>query len=97
MMHGVGNLIGNHDPANYAPNYHAESDTYDKVDLKSLKVNSAIVAAVTLEFANDLSISLPRQSMEEIEELVNSTDLEQQMRSMMGIWDQWKEGKRGRQ
>ena len=95
MMHGVGNLIGNHDPANYAPNYHAESDTYDKVDLKSLKVNSAIVAAVTLEFANDLSISLPRQSREEIEELVNSTDLEQQMRSMMGIWDQWKDGKRG--
>ena len=97
MMHGVGNLIGNHDPANYAPNYHAESDTYDKVDLKSLKINSAIVAAVTLGFANDLSLSLPRQSRKEIEELVKSTDLEQQMRSMMGIWDQWKEGKRGRQ
>jgi Zn-dependent M28 family amino/carboxypeptidase len=97
MMHGVANLIGNHDPANYAPNYHAESDTYDKVDLKSLKINSAIVAAVTLGFANDLSLSLPRQSRKEIEELVKSTDLEQQMRSMMGIWDQWKEGKRGRQ
>ena len=97
MMHGVGNLIGNHDPANYAPNYHAESDTYDKVDLKSLKINSAIVAAVTLGFANDLSLNLPRQSRKEIEELVKSTDLEQQMRSMMGIWDQWKEGKRGRQ
>jgi len=28
---------------------------------------------------------------------VKSTDLEQQMKSMMGIWDQWKDGKRGRQ
>ena len=55
------------------------------------------MAAVTLGFANDLSLSLPRQSRKEIEELVKSTDLEQQMKSMMGIWDQGKDGKRGRQ
>ncbi|MFQ5633127.1 MAG: M28 family peptidase, partial [bacterium] len=27
MMRGVANLVGNHDPYNYGPNYHAESDT----------------------------------------------------------------------
>lgn len=96
MMHGVGNLIANHEPANYAPNYHAESDTYDKVNLKALKLNSAIVAAVTLGYANDLNINLPRQSRQNIEKLVESTDLEQQMKSMMGIWYQWIDGKRGR-
>jgi Zn-dependent M28 family amino/carboxypeptidase len=96
MMHGVGNLIANHNPANYAPNYHAESDTYDKVNLITLKQNSAIVAAVTLGYANNLDIILPRQSKEDIEKLVQSTDLEQQMKSMMSIWPQWVAGKRGR-
>ena len=96
MMHGVGNLIANHEPANYAQNYHAESDTYDKVNLQALKHNSAIVAAVTLGYANDLNIDLPRQSRQDIEKLVESTDLEQQMKSMMGIWYQWVDGKRGR-
>ena len=96
MMHGVGNLIANHEPANYAPNYHAESDTYDKVNLQALKHNSAIVAAVTLGYANDFNIDLPRQSRQDIEKLVESTDLEQQMKSMMGIWYQWVDGKRGR-
>ena len=96
MMHGVGNLIANHNPANYAPNYHAESDTYDKVNLITLKQNSAIVAAVTLGYANNLDIILPRQSKEDIEKLVQTTDLEQQMKSMMSIWPQWVAGKRGR-
>ncbi|MBT8190276.1 MAG: M20/M25/M40 family metallo-hydrolase, partial [Bacteroidia bacterium] len=52
MLQGVPNLVGNHKPYNYGLNYHAASDTYDKVDLVSLKKNSAIVAALTLGFAN---------------------------------------------
>jgi len=95
MMHGVGNLVANHEPQLYGPTYHAASDTYDKVDLQSLKINSAIVAAVTLGFANAERIPYARQSREEIETLVKSTDLEAQMR-MFGIWEQWRDGNRGR-
>ena len=95
MMHGVGNLVANHEPQLYGPTYHAASDTYDKVDLQALKVNEAIIAAVVLGFANADKIPYARQSREEIEHLVNTTDLEEQMR-MFGIWDQWEEGKRGR-
>jgi len=95
MMHGVGNLVANHEPQLYGPTYHAASDTYDKVDLQALKINAAIVGAVTLGFANADKIPYSRQSREEVEQLVNTTDLEEQMR-MFGIWDQWKEGKRGR-
>jgi len=96
MMQGVANLIGNHEPANYGPTYHAESDTYDKVNFQNLKINSAIVAAVTLQFANLEKFSWKRQSKAEIDQLVKSTDLEQQMRSF-GIWDDWSGGIRGRQ
>jgi len=97
MMVGVPNLVANHEEYNYALNYHAESDTYDKVDIVQLKKNTVIVAALTLEYANDLSIKLKRQTRSEIETLIVNTDLEDQMRAMMNVWDEWTTGIRGRQ
>ena len=97
MMVGVPNLVANHEEYNYALNYHAESDTYDKVDIVQLKKNTVIVAALTLEYANDLSIKLKRQTRSEIETLIINTDLEDQMRAMMNVWDEWTTGIRGRQ
>jgi hypothetical protein len=95
MMQGVPNLIGHQADANYASNYHAASDTFDKVDQQQLKLNSAIVAAVTWGFAN-ADKRLPRWSRQQVENLVKKSDLEQQMRDF-GVWDDWASGKRGRQ
>ncbi len=95
MMEGVVNLVANQESANYGPNYHAESDTYDKVDFKSLKINSAIVAAVVLGFANADPVTWKRQSRADVEQLINSTDLGQQMKSF-NMWNDWAQGKRGR-
>ena len=94
MIEGVPNLIAAQSDANYASNYHAESDTFDKVDQQQLRLNSAIAAAVIWGFANDTA-RLPRQTHEEIAALIGSSDLEQQMRSM-AVWDGWAEGVRGR-
>jgi carboxypeptidase Q len=95
MMEGVPNLIAAQADANYASNYHAASDTFDKVDVQQLKLNSAIAAALVWGFAND-DARLPRWSREQVESLVESTDLEQQMRNF-GVWEDWASGKRGRQ
>ena len=97
MLEGVGNLVGNHLPQVYGQNYHASSDTYDKVDLKQLKVNSAIVAAVILGAANldDDEITWKRQTRPEIQQMFESFDLEFTMR-MFNVWDSWMAGKRGR-
>lgn len=95
MMEGVPNLIGHQADANYASNYHASSDTFDKVDQQQLKMNSAIVAALVWGFANS-DDRLPRWSRSQIEELVNRTDLEKQMRDF-GVWEDWASGNRGRQ
>jgi carboxypeptidase Q len=46
-------------------------------------------------FAND-DDRLPRFSRDQIEELVNTTDLEAQMREF-GVWEGWANGERGRQ
>jgi hypothetical protein len=94
MIQGVPNLIANQADANYASNYHAQSDTFDKVDARQLKLNSAIAAAVVWGFANGAA-RLPRQTYEEVAELIATTDLEQQMKSM-AVWEGWASGERGR-
>ena len=95
MMEGIPNLIAMQADANYASNYHAASDTFDKVDQRQLKLNSAIAAAMVWGFANSED-RLPRQTHAQIVELINSTNLEQQMRDF-GVWEGWVTGDRGRQ
>ncbi len=93
MVQGVANLVANQDPANYGPNYHAESDTYDKVDTRQLRVNAAIIAAVTLGFAN-MDVSWTRQEYADVQKLIDSTGLRSQM-DMFGLYPGWKDGSRG--
>jgi len=98
MLEGVGNLVASHKPFNYGQNYHAESDTYDKVDLAQLKRNSAIVASVALSYANlpEWKVNWKRQTREEIaKEIVEKHNLEFSMR-MFGVWESWVGGTRGR-
>jgi len=94
MMEGVPNLIAMQADANYASNYHAESDTFDKVDQQQLKLNAAITAALIWGFANSDERAV-RYSRAEVEHLVEGTDLEDQMRHF-GVWQDWAEGRRGR-
>jgi hypothetical protein len=95
MMQGVANLIANQESANYGPNYHARSDTYDKVDLPQLKLNSAIAAAVTWQFAT-MDVTWKRQTVEEVERLIATTDVLEQMKSFAGIWFDWVHGDRSK-
>jgi hypothetical protein len=94
MMQGIGNLVANHAPADYAPNYHAESDTFDKVDLCQLRLNAAIIAALTYGFAN-MDVTWKRQTRAEIQKLMDTTDLRQQM-DMLNLYPGWLDGTRGR-
>jgi hypothetical protein len=94
MLQGIGNLVANQEPATYGPDYHARSDTFDKVDLRQLRLNAAIAAAVVWGFAN-AEVGWGRQSPAEVETLVETTSLKGQMVSF-GMYDQWKAGKRGR-
>ena len=94
MLEGVPNLVGRHAPQFYGPNYHASSDTYDKVDLKQLKINSAIVGAVVLGYANG-DYGLPRQNRFQVDQMINDFNLEFTMR-MFNVWEPWVSGERGR-
>jgi Zn-dependent M28 family amino/carboxypeptidase len=95
MMEGIANIVGNHESAEYGPNYHAQSDRIDQCDLRTLRLNGAIVAALTWGFST-ADLTWTRQSRAELEDLISSTDLEQQMRRF-NVWDDWAQGTRGRQ
>ncbi len=52
MLEGVPTFVADQDEANYLENYHAISDTYDKVDFAQLKKHVAEAAVLSLELAN---------------------------------------------
>jgi len=94
MLEGVAHLVANQESANYGPNYHARSDEFGAVDQKQLRLNAAIIAAVTLAFA-EMPVTWKRQTRADIERLIATTDLRQQMESL-GMWGEWASGARGR-
>jgi hypothetical protein len=94
MIEGVANLVANQDSANYGPNYHARSDTFDKVDQRQLRLNAAVAAAVVWGLAQG-DVTWKRQSAAEVEALVNGTSLKDQMTSF-DLWESWADGSRRR-
>lgn len=94
MLHGIANIVADQEPASYGPNYHARSDTYDKCDTRVLRQNSVVAAALAYGFAT-MPDALPRQSRADIDALMKTTDLSDQMKAM-GVWEGWANGTRGR-
>ncbi len=96
LLEGVPTLVANQEVANYTDNYHASSDTLDKIDIGQLKKHVAIAAATALGIADLPELLGPRQSRAEIETLLKETGLEVQLKGF-GEWDDWASGARGRQ
>jgi carboxypeptidase Q len=96
LIEGLPTLVANQEEANYLPNYHAASDTLDKVDIRELKLNTTIAALTTWGLADRPTPLGKRLSRAELETLMKETGLDQQMKSM-GLWPDWEKGTRGRQ
>jgi hypothetical protein len=95
LLQGVPNLIANQETERYLADYHAESDTLDKVDTKQARRNAAIAAVAVTGIANAPGRIGKRQSRAEIEQVLRRTGLADQMRNY-GLWSDWQSGKRGR-
>jgi len=95
MLEGVPTILPNQDPANYLVNYHASSDTFDKVDFKQLKINEAMAAELVVELANAKGRIGPRYTRAQIEATFPETHLDDEMKGFR-LWDQWVNGSRGR-
>jgi carboxypeptidase Q len=95
MLEGVPTFVANQEESNYLLNYHAMSDTLDKVDLVELRKHVVEASALTIGLANAPAPPGPRLHHAEIEQTLRETHLDEQLKAF-GMWPDWQTGKHGR-
>ena len=96
LLEGAPTLVANQEVANYLADYHAASDTFDKVDIRELKLNTVLAAVTVWGIADRIEPIGKRQSRAEVEALVKETGLDREMK-LKKLWNDFESGTRGRQ
>jgi carboxypeptidase Q len=96
LLEGVPTLVANQEVANYLQNYHAASDTFDKVDIRELKLNTVLAAVTAWGIADRVEPIGKRQSRAELEALMKETGLDKELQGL-DMWKDFQSGARGRQ
>jgi carboxypeptidase Q len=96
MLEGVPSFVADQDEANYLENYHAVSDTYDKVDFTQLKKEVAEAAEFSFALANLPEKIGPRFTRAQIEQSLRENHGDEMLKAD-GLWDAWESGHLGRQ
>lgn len=94
-MEGVPTLAANQESADFVANYHAASDSLDKVDMRNLKLNTVIAALTAWGVADRAEALGKRLTRAEIELHLKETGVDKQLK-LFGLWDAWQSGERGR-
>jgi hypothetical protein len=95
LLEGIPTFVANQEISNYLANYHAASDTFDKVDQRELELNTVIAALAAWGIADRTEPVGKRLTRAELDSLVRQTGLDEQMK-LLGYWEQWQSGARGR-
>ena len=95
MLEGVPTFVADQEEANYLENYHAVSDTYDKVDFAQLKKHVAEAAEFSFALANLPEKIGPRFTRAQIEQSLRETHGDEMLKSS-GLWEAWESGRLGR-
>ena len=96
MLEGVPTFVADQIEANYLENYHAISDTYDKVDFPQLKKHVAEGAELSFGLADLPEKIAPRLTHDQIEQTMRETNSVDMLKAD-GIWEDWVSGARGRE
>jgi len=96
MLEGVPTFVADQEEANYLENYHAVSDTYDKVDFTQLKKHVAEAAEFSFALANLPEKIGPRFTRPQIEQSMRETNSVEMFKAF-GLWEAWESGHLGRQ
>ena len=95
LLEGVPTLYAYQVEANYLMNYHAMSDTFDKVDIADLKRLVAESTVATFAIADAPGRLGPRLHRAQVEKMLHQSHLDESMK-LSGAWAEWESGKRGR-
>lgn len=96
QLEGIPALVAIQDTGSYVLPYHAEVDTFDKVDMDQVRSRATIAAATVFGLANAeqrIGLRLDRAG---VETMLHRSGLVDQMK-FLDLWDDWESGKRGRQ
>ena len=96
LLEGVPTLVANQEVANYLQNYHAASDTFDKVDIRELKLNTVLAAVTAWGIADRPEPIGKRQTRADLEQLMKETGLDNELKGL-DMWKDFQSGARGRQ
>jgi len=96
MLEGVPTFVADQEAANYMENYHATTDTFDKVDLAQLRKHVAETAVLSFGLASLPKKIGPRLSHDKIEQTIEESHSDALFKNL-GLWDDWTSGKRGRE
>jgi hypothetical protein len=94
LLSGVPNYVADQDPAPYLPDYHAESDVPDRVNVKEARRNAGLAATLVWSLASSPAALPKRQTREQVDALLVRTKLVEQMQAF-GQWEDWKTQRRG--
>jgi hypothetical protein len=94
LLSGVPTYVADQDPAPYLPDYHAESDVPERVNVKEAKRNAGLAATLVWWLASSPQSPPRHQTRAEVEKLLTDAKLVDQMKAF-DQWDDWKSGKRG--
>jgi len=95
LLEGIPILDANQPEANYLPNYHASSDTMDKVSLRALKLNTAVMATALVGISQREERLGHRLSRAEVETSIEESGFDSYLRDE-GMWEDFLAGRRGR-
>jgi len=95
LVEGVPTLTAERIPFSYALDHLPTSVPHDLVETADLKYNAAVAAVTAFGLAERAEAIGPRQSRREIESLLKTSGLEQQMKTT-DTWSLWESGQRGR-
>jgi len=94
LLAGVPTFVADQDPVPYLPDYHAESDVLERVNLVEAKRNAGLAAVLVWALADAPARPGKQQTRAEVEALLRATGMDAQMKAF-GQWDDWVAGKRG--
>jgi len=95
LLEGIPTIVAAASKANNPRGPHTAPDSVETIDIKELKRNTAIAAVTAFGVAERAEPIGPRQFRSEIESLLKSSGLEEQMK-IAGLWSLWESGQRGR-
>jgi Zn-dependent M28 family amino/carboxypeptidase len=96
LLEGVPTLLANQEDADYMAVRRSTADVYDKIDLASLKRNTAVAGVLVFGLAERAIPLGPRFSRTDTEALLERTGVATSMRQA-DMWRLWQDGSRGRQ